>query len=218
MNGTLPAACPQSVPLPDLVLALTPPLPAGPPAPPARLMTVTELLRELRAGRSDALERLFSLVYDELQRIARRHLARESGAEALESADLVHEAFLRLVDPARVEWQDQHHFYALASRAMRQILIDLARRRRAARRGGGWRRVELDDPPAVEERTELRLEVAQALARLARRNERLGRVVECRFFGVLSELEMARALGVSERTVRRDWRQAKAWLRRELAE
>lgn len=158
-------------------------------------------------------------VYATMHRIARRHLSRESAEHALEAADLVHEAYIRLEGPGRIEWTDRPHLYALASRAMRQILVDHARRRRAAKRGGGWRRVELEaDAAVVNHNADAYLELDLALQRLARVDERLCQVVRCRFFTGLSGAELAGTLGVTDRTVRRDWCRAKAWLHRELAE
>jgi RNA polymerase sigma factor (TIGR02999 family) len=188
-----------------------------PPHEPRTPHPITELLLELRGGGRDALERLFPLVYDELKRIARRHLAHERAGHTLETAGLVHEAYIRLVDQTRADWKDRNHFYAVASRAMRRILVDYARRRRAARRGGGWHRIDLDECGAtVEDRAEVLIAVDAALSRLEVLDERLCRVVEYRFFGGLSEAEMAEALGVTDRTIRRDWVKAKAWLYREL--
>lgn len=157
-------------------------------------------------------------IYARLHRIARWHLARERSGHAFETADLVHEVYIRLAEPGRVRWADHPQLYALASRAMRQILIDHARRHRAAKRGGGWRQVELaSDTASLQEPTETRVALAAALERLARVDARLWRVVECRFFGELSGAQMADALGVTDRTCRRDWCKARAWLHRELA-
>jgi RNA polymerase sigma factor (TIGR02999 family) len=163
------------------------------------------------------MERIFPLIYDELQRIARRHIAREDTGHTLGATALVHKAYIRLVDQTQVQWRDRNHFYAVASRAMRHILVDHARRRKAIKRGGATRPVTLEEGAvAVEERTEMLIALDQALTRLERLDERLCRVVEYRFFGGLSELETAAALGVTDRTVRRDWTRAKAWLYREL--
>lgn len=185
-------------------------LDAGPP--------ITELLLSLRAGRSDAIARLFTLVYDELRRIAHCHLLGQGEGHTLDTTGLVHEAYLRMADQTRVEWKDRHHFYAVASRAMRHIIVDHARRHNAAKRGGGQPAVELvEGTIAVEERAELLLALDEALQRLEALDERLGRVVECRFFGGLTEDETAEVLGVTSRTVRRDWTKAKGWLYRELS-
>jgi RNA polymerase sigma factor (TIGR02999 family) len=156
-------------------------------------------------------------VYATLLRIARWHLSHEGVCHALEAADLVHEAYIRLEGPGRLEWANESQLYARASRAMRQILVDHARRRLAAKRGGGWRRVGLDaDAAAVHEDADAYFELDVALQRLARVDARLCQVVRCRFFTGLSGSELAGALGVTDRTVRRDWAKAKAWLYREL--
>ena len=163
------------------------------------------------------MDRLFPLVYAELRRIAHRQLQGERPGHTLGTTGLVHETYLKLVDQTRVQWRDRAHFFALASRAMRQILVDYARRYRAQRRGGGTRRVSLNEAIVPDERqAELMLAVHEALERLSAMNERLSRVVECRYFGGLSEEETAVALGVSARTVERDWVKAKGWLYQEL--
>jgi RNA polymerase sigma factor (TIGR02999 family) len=179
---------------------------------------ITELLLSLRAGRSEAMTRLFPLVYDELRRIAHCHLLGQGEGHTLGTTGLVHEAYLRLADQTRVEWNDRRHFYAAASRAMRHILVDHARRHYAVKRGGGRPVIELvEGTVAVEERAELLVALDEALQRLEALDERLGRVVECRFFAGLSEEETAEVLGVTARTVRRDWTKAKGWLYRELS-
>jgi RNA polymerase sigma factor (TIGR02999 family) len=178
---------------------------------------VTELLLAYRDGDRQAFDQLLPLVYDDLRRIARRHLRRSRPGHTLDTTGLVHESYLKMVDQARVDWQDRAHFLAVSARAMRQVLIDYARRRSAAKRGGGVRPATLDEGRvAVEEQAEWLLALDQALARLGERNERLARVVECRFFAGLSEEETAAALGVSLRTVQRDWMRARAWLQEEL--
>lgn len=184
---------------------------------------VTEALVALRDGAPDALDHLMPLVYEELRRVAHRHLAAEPTGHTLSTTALVHEAYLRLVDQTRVRWQDRRHFFAISSRLMRRVLIDYARRHRAVRRGGSpdgkpARPVSLDvvELP-VEERVEALLALDEALERLGRVDERLARVVECRFFAGLTEPETASALGVSQRTVAREWALAKGWLYRELS-
>jgi len=162
------------------------------------------------------MDRLFPLVYGELRRIAHRQLQGERPGHTLGTTGLVHETYLKLVDQTRIQWRDRGHFFALAARAMRQILVDYARRYRAQRRGGGLRRVSLTDGTAVEDQAELLLAVHEALDRLAVMNERLSQVVECRYFAGLTEEETAVALGVTARTVERDWVKAKGWLYQEL--
>ena len=178
--------------------------------------SITNLLLQACQGSPDAMDRLFPLVYGELRRIAHRQLQGERPGHTLGTTGLVHETYLKLVDQTRIQWRDRGHFFALAARAMRQILVDYARRYRAQRRGGGLRRVSLTDGPAVEEQAELLLAVHEALDRLAAMNERLSKVVECRYFGGLTEEETAVALGVTARTVERDWVKAKGWLYHEL--
>ena len=182
---------------------------------------ITDALCALRNGAPDAMERLAPLVYEQLKRIARRQLRAEAPGHTLSTTALVHEAYLKLVDQTRAEWQDRGHFYAVASGAMRRILVDYARRYRAARRGGDdgkpARAITLDNIEiANAERADELVALDEALERLGRFDERQARVVECRFFGGLTEEETASALGISQRTVAREWVTARGWLFQEL--
>lgn len=175
---------------------------------------VTRLLHEASRGDADAGERLWATVYEELRRISHRELGREAHGHTLSTTGLVHEAYFKLVDLDGIVWKDREHFYALACRAMRQVLVDRARGRRALKRGAGERAVTLHDAMATSPEREVDLlELDEALTRLASHNERLGRVVEYHFFGGLSLKETAEALGSPLRTVERDWSRAKAFLR-----
>ncbi|HEX6669170.1 MAG TPA: sigma-70 family RNA polymerase sigma factor [Gemmatimonadales bacterium] len=179
--------------------------------------SITDLLLQIRGGDPEALNRLFPLVYAQLRLIAHRQLQAERPGHTLGTTGLVHETYLRLVDQTRVEWRDRGHFFALAARAMRRILVDYARRYRALRRGGGLQRVAFDeDDTAIAERGETLLALDEALERLAAVNSRLSQVVECRYFGGLTDEETAEALGVTSRTVQRDWAKARGWLYLEL--
>lgn len=174
---------------------------------------ITQLIHAFRAGDRAAFDQLVAAVYDDLVTLARRQLRRVGGNETLATTGLVHEAYLRLAEQTRAEWQDRGHFFAVAATAMRQIAISYARRHRAAKRGGGQARVTFDENVlAVEEQAAELLALDQALERLRSLDERLVRVVECRYFAGLDEEETAAALGVSRRTVQRDWVRARAWL------
>jgi RNA polymerase sigma factor (TIGR02999 family) len=172
----------------------------------------------------EAMSRLMPLVYDKLKRIAHRQLASEAPGHTLSTTAVVHEAYLRLADQSRVEWVDRGQFFAVAARAMRRILIDYARQHRAARRGGSGRLaialdvLEQNDSASISvpDRAESLLALDEALEGLHRMDPRLARVVECRFFAGLSETETSEALGVSKRTVSRDWRMARTWLHEAL--
>lgn len=175
---------------------------------------VTELLHQAGAGDPTAAAAVFPLVYDELRQLAHRQLRRESSGHSLNTTALVHEAYLKLVDQTRAQIRDRAHFFAVAATAMRRILVDHARRHGAAKRGAGARRVPLEmvDGLAPDERADLLVALDTALVRLAALDERQARVVECRFFGGLTEEETAEALGTSTRTVKRDWAKARSWL------
>ncbi len=178
---------------------------------------VTELLHAFRAGDRKAFDRLVPLVYEDLRRIARRHLRRGRRGETLDTTGLVHEAYLKMVDQTGASFEDRSHFLAVAAIAMRQIIISSARRHMAAKRGGGQGPVTLDEGRiAVERQAEQLVAIDDALTRLATRDPRLGQVVDCRFFAGLSEEETAQAMGVSLRTAQRDWMRARAWLKEEL--
>jgi RNA polymerase sigma factor (TIGR02999 family) len=179
---------------------------------------ITGLLLEARAGDRDTMDRLFRSVYDELRRIAHHALRAERSEHTLGTTGLVHEMYFKLVDQSRVEWRDRAHFFGVASRAMRQILVDYARRRGAVKRGGRVQVQALEEGlvPA-EERADALLAVDEALTRLAAHDAALAQVVECRFFAGLTEEETAEATGASLRTVQRQWRRAKAWLYQELS-
>ncbi len=163
------------------------------------------------------MDELFPLVYDELHGMAHGRLRRGSPGQTLNTTALVHEAYLKLVDQSRAEWNDRNHFLAVASVAMRSILVDYARRRTALKRGGDQRDVTLDEmQPGVVGRAEEILALDEALGSLAKLNERLAKLVELRFFGGLSVVETSQVLEISERTVKRDWRKARAILYRTL--
>lgn len=173
---------------------------------------ITALLTALRDGDRGALDRLFPLVYRELHDRAHRQLARHRPGETLSTTALVHEAYLKLTDSAHQSYQDRVHFFAVASRAMRQILVDYARRTTAAKRGGGHP-VSLDpDAIANPGRAEELLALDEALTQLEKLDGRLARIVELRFFGGLSVEETSDVLEISPRTVKRDWRKARAFL------
>ena len=177
---------------------------------------ITDLLLELRSGNPEAEERLYALVYADLRRLAHAQLRRERPDHTLGTTGLLHETYVRLVDQTRVEWRDRAHFFTAASSAMRRILVDYARRHRAARRGGNAAHFRLaDDAPAVARGAEL-LALDEALERLAVLEPRLSQVVEYRYFGGLTERETAEVLGVTTRTVQRDWAKARGWLYQEL--
>jgi RNA polymerase sigma factor (TIGR02999 family) len=173
---------------------------------------VTKALVAAAAGDSAAADDLWRLIYDELHRIAHRHLARERSDHTLSTTALVHEAYLRLVDQGTT-WQSRGHFYAVASRIFRRILVDHARERGAQKRGAGLARVTLDEKLIrVDERLDELLALDEALDRLSVVDERLARLVECRYFGGLTDEEIAESFGLSDRTVRRDWVKAKGLL------
>ena len=179
--------------------------------------TPTEILAELRNGSDDAFDRLIPLVYQELRNIAHRKLARRDDGVTLSTTVLVHEAYLKLVDQSSANWRDRAHFLAVASLAMRHVLVDRARARHTMKRGGARRRITLrDDHVPVEEQPDALLQLDDAMQRLAALAPRLARVVECRFFGGLTEDEIAEALGLTVRTVQRDWSKARVLLEREL--
>jgi RNA polymerase sigma factor (TIGR02999 family) len=179
---------------------------------------VTGLLREWRGGSDAALERLMPLVYGELRQIARRHLRRERADQALQATSLVNEAYLRLIGVTRIDYRDRAHFFAMASRVMRRVLVDRARARRYQKRGGSAVRVTLDDGlVVVGDKGQDLVALDDALEALEKVAERKCRVVELRFFGGLSNEECAEVLGVSSDTITRDWNFAKSWLKRELA-
>ena len=178
---------------------------------------ITQLLLEARRGDSAAANELYDAVYDELRRIARGRLSRNRDGRTLNTTALVHEAYLRLVDEAQAAANDRSHFFALASRAMRFVLIDYARRRTAMKRGGAQDDVRMDDVQiGVDDRTVDLLALNDALNELFAFNERLGRVVEYRFFGGLTYEEIAEVTSWSVPTIKRDWRRARAWLYRTM--
>jgi RNA polymerase sigma factor (TIGR02999 family) len=202
--------------------------PHGPPTPAPRELTDAPVAPragpiDQLGGALDALDRLVPLVYGELRRIAHRQLAAERAGHTLSTTGLVHEAYLKLADQTRARWADRAHFFAVAARAMRRILVDYARRHRALRRGGERVRLSLaalDEVGAgagagaidVAARADELVALDGALRRLAALDERLARVVECRYFAGLTDAETALALGVTARTVGRDWVKAKGWL------
>ncbi|HEX8367457.1 MAG TPA: sigma-70 family RNA polymerase sigma factor [Pyrinomonadaceae bacterium] len=180
---------------------------------------VTQLLIDWSGGDRNALEQLMPLVYRELQRIAHRHLRRESQNHTLQTTALVHEAYLKLVDQTRINWQNRAQFFGVTAQAMRRILIDRARERLSEKRGSGAERISLDDGAIDirDERAGELLMLDEALQKLAALDPERSRVVELRYFGGLSGEETAEVMNVSLSTVMRHWRVAKAWLYKELA-
>lgn len=177
----------------------------------------TQLLLAARAGDRESLDRLFTHVYGELRRIAHQRLLRHRPGQTLDTTALVHELYLRFVDQERTGWQDRAHFFALASRAMRCVLVDYARARSARKRGGGVADVPLDEVEvAANERASDLLALTEALERLSGLDPRLGEVVEYRFFGGLTFDEIAEATGRSVPTLKRDWARARVWLHRSM--
>jgi RNA polymerase sigma factor (TIGR02999 family) len=187
---------------------------------------ITDALGQLRDGVPGALDRLMPLVYGDLAGIAHRQLALEASGHTLATTELVHEAYLRLVDQTRIQWNDRVHFFAVAAHVMRRVLVDHARRHRAARRGGPHKRPisleELDSATngslTANQRADVLVAMDDALEQLASLDARQARVVECRFFGGMTEPETAQALGVTERTVARDWVKARGWLYQKLCD
>jgi RNA polymerase sigma factor (TIGR02999 family) len=174
--------------------------------------SITELLADLRGGRREALDQILPLVYHELRRTAKRELAVRP-SDSLSTTALVHELYLKFTRAQRADWRNRAHFLSVAAVAMRHILVDRARRRTADKRGGPHQHVTLDDELMIaDNQAESLLELHEALERLALLDERLARVVECRFFGGMTEQETAEALCITERTVRRDWIKARGLL------
>lgn len=179
---------------------------------------VTQLLVSWSNGNKAALDRLLPMVYAELRRLARRYMGRESPGHTLQTSALINEAYLKLIDQRNVQWQNRAHFFAVAAQVMRHILIDHARSRHYAKRGAGARRISLDDTAVLsDERAAELVALDDALTALAELDPRKSRIIELRFFGGLSIEETAEILQISPVTVTRDWRAARAWLRREMS-
>ena len=179
---------------------------------------VTQLLEKFEPGDRHAGEQLFADVYTELRALAARYLHRERKSHTLQPTALVHEAYLKLVGQTRVDWQGRAHFLAFAAQAMRQILVDHARRHRAEKRGGDRHRIALDDNLVIESNRDVDLlALEDALIKLTKLDPRQAQMIELRFFGGLSIVEVAKVIGKSKRSVEREWTMVRAWLRRELS-
>lgn len=181
-------------------------------------ITATQMLLSAQDGNSDAVQRLFPIVYGELRSIAQRHLASNSLSNQICTTELVHEAYLKLIDHQNVSWKSRTHFFALGSRVMRQVLVDRARRNQAQKRGGGMRSLTLDE--GLLTRTDQRhvLAVEEVLQKLEDVSPEQSRIVEMRFFGGMTVEEVAQELGMSRRWVESEWTMIRAWLRAELSE
>lgn len=178
---------------------------------------ITQILQDWNGGNTDAKERLLPFVYDELKRQARRLMSKERVNHTLQPTALVHEAFMRLSEQSGVDWKNRSHFYGIASRLMRQILVDHARQHAAAKRGSRPIHFSVDDVQIpVEERADSILALDEVLERLEEFDEQQARIVEMRFFGGMNNAEIAESLDISERTVGREWQSARLWLYREL--
>ena len=178
---------------------------------------ITQLLEDVRQGKRDSQQKLLELVYDELHRLASAYMRRERKDHTLQSSALVNEVYMRLLGDAKISWESRGHFYVAAAQTMRRTLIDHARRRAAGKRQGMLHPVELTDSLAVaQDAPEQMLDLDRALDQLAKMDERQGRIVELRFFAGLSVDETAEVLGISPKTVKRDWSSARAWLEGEL--
>lgn len=185
---------------------------------PSPVKEVTQLLRAWRQGNDDAREELYQAVYNELHRLAHRYMSRENPGQTLQTTALVNEAYLKLADARTLDWQDRVHFFAVSANIMRRILVDRARSKQAVVHGGEFKQVAIEDIIEIPEAPNVDyLALDLALDKLAKLDERKSRIVELRFFGGLTNLEIAEVLNVSEDTVMRDWRFAKAWLRSELS-
>jgi RNA polymerase sigma factor (TIGR02999 family) len=182
----------------------------------------TNILLSIRADSPDRQEhvnRAFDYVYNELRRVAGGIMQSEKIGHTLQPTALVHEAYCRLVDQKRIEWQNRAHFFWMAARAMRQILVDHARSKAAAKRGGGWQQITLDEQLGDTSSFDVKiLDLDGALTKLAEKDKRMAKIVELRVFGNMPAREVAHVLGISKRTVLEDWRVAKMWLARELFE
>ncbi len=178
---------------------------------------ITRLLLAWGDGDQQALDQLMPFVYDELRRLAKGYMRHQRSDHTLQATALVNEAYLRLIDSSRVRWQNRTHFFAISAQLMRRVLVDFARAKNAEKRGGREQQVSFDEalPASFEKESEL-LALDEALKELAALDERQSRIVEMRYFGGMTEEEIAEALGISTRTVRRDWTVARAWLFREL--
>ncbi|HJP95594.1 MAG TPA: sigma-70 family RNA polymerase sigma factor [Pyrinomonadaceae bacterium] len=178
---------------------------------------ITELLAEWSGGNQTALDELYPLVYDELHRLARRYMSRERKGHTLQTTALINEAYVRLVDQRNVHWSNRSHFFAISAQIMRRILIDHARRHAYVKRGGGAQQVSLEEAATItpQQSSEL-IRLDEALKSLAEMDSRRSRVVELRYFGGLSNEEIAGVLNISENTVTRDWNMARAWLYQQL--
>lgn len=180
---------------------------------------ITRLLLDWKGGDLVAYEQLVPLVYDELYRIARRQMSRERREHTLQPSALVNEAFIRLIDCDQVNWQNRQHFFSLAAKLMREVLVNYAAARKRQKRGGSRQRLTFDET-LVSNTAGMALDdllvIDEALKQLGQEDERCARVVELVFFGGLTEKETADELGVSDRTVKREWRYARLWLRRQL--
>jgi RNA polymerase sigma factor (TIGR02999 family) len=178
---------------------------------------ITVILQEVTDGSTEAYNALFPLIYDQLLDIAQMRMQREEQDHTYSRTDLVHEAYLHLVNMKGVTCQDRAHFFAIASRCMRQVLIDHARKKKAEKRGGNRKPATyLDEIMEVEQQADKLVNLDEALKRLSELNKRLAEVVECRYFGEMTIDDTACALGISESTVKRDWRKARGWLYKEL--
>lgn len=205
---------------------MTQPDPGSAGASVSRQHDVGRLLEDVGAGSRAAFDALLPLVYEELRVLARRQRRRWQGDETLDTTALIHEAYLRLVDQSAPEWASRSHFLAVASRAMRQVLLDYAKRQHAAKRGGSRRQVPLEEVEEAllaqgglgEAHSEALLAIEESLLRLERHDPLHARVVDCRFYGGLTIEDTAEALGISPATVKRRWALAQAWLYRDLAQ
>jgi len=180
---------------------------------------ITRVLRTVSGGDPTAVNTLMEMVYGELRRIAGHYFKREAEGHTLQPTALVHEAYLQLVNVKDVEWKDRNHFFAIAAKTMRQILVRHAIRKKSIKRGGGLERVSLDEGLALSrEKTVDILVMEEGLRELERRDPRSAQIVELRFYGGLEEADVAETMGLSRRTVQLEWRHTKAWLRNYLSE
>jgi RNA polymerase sigma factor (TIGR02999 family) len=180
---------------------------------PAFPQEITQLLINWTQGDKAALDQLVSLVYPELRRLAKRHMAREDPAHTLQTSALINEAYLKLVDQQNVQWQNRAHFFAVAAQVMRHILVDHARTRNYAKRGGGAPKLPLDEAAVlIEQRATQLIALDDALRDLSALDARKSQIIELRFFGGLSLEETAEVMKISPSTIQREWRAAKAWL------